>query len=214
MKNYTAKTLEELLNDAAADKGCTVEELTYFITEAKKGLLGIGSSVSADVYCNDDIKEFLFDYLGNFFTSIDQDIEVSIEEKDDGFLVSLNSENNAVLIGKMGKTLASINTVVRSAVNAYFKKRIYILVDINHYKEERYAKLESMAKRIGKQVQRTKVDAVLDPMPNDERKIIHKILSDWNNLETASEGEGSFRHICIRYVNDSESDKTDSEEKE
>ena len=71
-----------------------------------------------------------------------------------------------------------------------------------------------MAKRIGKQVQRTKVDAVLDPMPNDERKIIHKILSDWNNLETASEGEGSFRHICIRYVNDSESDKTDSEEKE
>ena len=55
MKNYTAKTLEELLNDAAADKGCTVEELTYFITEEKKGLLGIGSSVSADVYCNDDI---------------------------------------------------------------------------------------------------------------------------------------------------------------
>ena len=215
MKNYTAKTLEDLLNDAAADKGCTVDELTYFITEEKKGLLGIGSSVSADVYCKDDIKEFLFDYLGNFCTSIDQDIEVSIEEKNDGFLVSLNSENNAVLIGKMGKTLASINTVVRSAVNAYFKKRIDILVDINHYKEERYSKLESMAKRIGKQVQRTKVDAVLDPMPNDERKVIHKVLSEWNNLETASEGEGSFRHICIRYVDNSTAeDSTDSETEE
>lgn len=213
MKNYTAKTLEELLKIAAEEKGCAAEDLTYFVTDEKKGLLGLGSSVSADVYCMNDVKEFLFDYIGNYFTSIGHDIEVGIEEKDGGFVVSLNSENNAVLIGKMGKTLAAINTVVRGAVNAQFRRKINVLVDINHYKEERYTKLESMAKRIGRQVQHSKVDAVLDPMPNDERKVIHQILNGWDHLQTESEGEGSQRHVCIRYT-DAGSDTEEQPETE
>jgi spoIIIJ-associated protein len=135
MKTYTAKTLEDLLAAAAEEKGCAVEDLHYTVTEEKKGLLGIGNSVSAEVFNMDDVKEFLFDYLGDFFTSIDQDIEVAIEERTDGFIVNLNADNNAVLIGKMGKTLAAFNTVVRAAVNSEFKKRIDILIDINHYKE-------------------------------------------------------------------------------
>ena len=204
MKTYTAKTLEDLLAAAAEEKGCAVEDLHYTVTEEKKGLLGIGNSVSAEVFNMDDVKEFLFDYLGDFFTSIDQDIEVAIEERTDGFIVNLNADNNAVLIGKMGKTLAAFNTVVRAAVNSEFKKRIDILIDINHYKEERYAKLRSMAKRIAKQVQRSKIDVALDPMPNDERKIIHKTLNDWRNIRTESEGEASARHVCIRYADNRE----------
>ncbi|MBR3356298.1 MAG: KH domain-containing protein [Solobacterium sp.] len=200
MTNYTAKTIEEILDIAAEEKGVAKEELFYNITDEKKGLLGIGNSVSADVFCMDDIKEFLFDYLGSFFTGIEQDIEVAIEETDNGFIVNLNADNNAVLIGKAGKTLAAFNTVVRGAVNTEFKKRIDVLIDINHYKEERYTKLRSMAKRIAKQVQRSHVDAELDPMPNDERKIIHQTLNDWRNIRTESEGEGSRRHVCIRFV--------------
>jgi spoIIIJ-associated protein len=204
MKTYTAKTLEDLLAAAAEEKGCAVEDLHYTVTEEKKGLLGIGNSVSAEVFNMDDVKEFLFDYLGDFFTSIDQDIEVAIEERTDGFIVNLNADNNAVLIGKMGKTLAAFNTIVRAAVNSEFNKRIDVLIDINHYKEERYSKLRSMAKRIARQVQRSKVDVELDPMPNDERKVIHKTLNEWHNIRTESEGEGSRRHICIRYQADEE----------
>ena len=212
MKRYTGKTLDELLAAAAEEKGCAVEDPTYFVVEEKKGLLGIGSSVSADVYCLDDVKEFLFDYLGDFFTGIDQDLEVSIEERNGGFIVRMNAENNAVLIGKMGKTLSAFNTVVRAAVNAEFRKRIDVLVDVNNYKEERYRKLEAMARRTAKQVLRSHVDAELDPMPNDERKVIHKALNDWDHIQTQSEGEGSQRHVCICYVEEKpETEETDED---
>lgn len=204
MDNYTGKTLEEALQAAAEAKNVAVDELTYFVTEEKKGLLGLGSSVSVDAYCMNDIKEFLFDYLGNFFMGIDCDLEAAIEEKNGGFIVNLNADNNAVLIGKMGKTLAALNTVVRGAVNAEFKKRIDILIDVNHYKDDRYHKVTSMARRIAKQVQRTHVDAELDPMPNDERKAIHKALNNWHNIRTESTGEGAGRHLCIIYVPDEE----------
>ena len=111
----------------------------------------------------------------------------------------------------MGKTLAAFNTVVRSAINSEFKSRIDVLIDVNNYKEDRYSKLISLAKRTAKQVQRSHVDAELDPMTNDERKVIHKALGNWHNIRTDSEGVGSDRHICIRYVADTEEAETAEE---
>ena len=203
MKNYQAKTLEEIIEQAAEDYGCDTSSLMYNVLEEKDGILGIGKSIIAEVFTMDDVKEFLFDYMGDFFTGIDLDLECAIEEKDNAFIVNLNADNNAVLIGKMGKTLSAFNTVIKAAVNAKFKKRIDILIDVNHYKSDRYYKLRGMAKRIGKQVQRDHVKVALDPMPNDERKVIHKALNEWHNIKTESEGEGSNRHVCISYVEDS-----------
>lgn len=205
MTSYTGKSLEEALTSASEDKGCSVNDLSYTITEEKEGLLGIGKSVTIDAFTLEDVKEFIFDYLGDYFTGIDLDIEVAIEEKNDGFIINLNADNNAVLIGKMGKTLSAFNTVVRAAVNAQFKKRVDVLIDVNHYKDDRYSKLRSMGKRIAKQVQRSHVNVELDPMPNDERKIIHKVLNEWHNIKTESEGEGSARHLVIKYVPDEDS---------
>lgn len=204
MKNYTAKTLDELLSNVATEKGVKVEELTYFVTDEKKGLLGIGNSVSADVYCLDDVKEFIFEYLGEFFTGIGQNIEIEIIQNGDAFKVMLNAENNAIIIGKSGQTLQAINNVVRSATNSEFKRRFNILVDINNYKESRYEKVTSLARRIAKTVQRTKVDASLDPMPNDERKVVHQALSNMTHIATQSEGEGHARHLKILYKEDKE----------
>ena len=202
MKEYQARTLEEILEKAAEEYGCDTSSLMYNVLEEKEGLLGIGKSITAEVFTMDDVKEFLFDYMGDFFTGIDLDLECAIEEKDNSFIVNLNADNNAVLIGKMGKTLSAFNTVIKAAVNAKFKKRIDILIDVNHYKSDRYYKLRGMAKRIGKQVQRDHVKVSLDPMPNDERKVIHKALNEWHNIKTESEGEGSNRHVCISYVED------------
>lgn len=208
MKTYTGESLEEILEKAAEELECSKEELRYNIAKENTAE---GTTVTAEVFTLEDVKEFLFDYLGDYFTGIDLDIEVAIEEKNDGFIINLNADNNAVLIGKMGKTLAAFNTVVRAAVNAEFHKRIDVLIDVNHYKDDRYSKLRTMAKRIAKQVQRSHVDVELDPMPNDERKVIHKTLNEWHNIKTESEGEGNNRHLIIKYVSDEVVEKPEEE---
>lgn len=81
MKKYTGKTLNDVLNSAAKEKGVSVEELTYFVTEEKQGFLGIGASVTAEVYASCDVKEFLFNYIGEFFTGLNQDIETKFLRK-------------------------------------------------------------------------------------------------------------------------------------
>lgn len=204
LSTYTAKNLDDALREACIKKDCRIDELTYNVLEENKGFLGIGSSVKIEAYCLNDVKEFLFDYLGNFFTNANIECSVEIFQKDDSFTIMLDAENNAVLIGKNGKTLQAINTVVKSAVNSEFKRKFKILVDINNYKQERYSKLKSMAIRIAKNVSRTKVDASLDPMSNDERKVIHQALANFKHIKTESEGEGLNRHLIIKYVDHKE----------
>ena len=237
MSSFTAKSLDEALELAAQELGCDKETITYTVVEEKKGVLGLGASVTieADVpeveeeieeeaviepeeeeeethssrrnYSESDVKDFLFDYLGNFFEGIELDADAAIEVKDGQYIVNLGADNNAVLIGRQGKTLDAFNAVVRAAVNSHFHARIDVLIDVNYYKEDRYHKLASMARRTAKQVQRSHVDATLDPMPNDERKAIHRALNKWHNISTESEGQGADRHVVIKYVPDQNSEE-------
>lgn len=200
MKQYTAKNLDEVLANIAAEKGCKVDEITYEVIEEKKHLLGIGNSITVEAYTKQDIKEFIFDYLGNYFTELNQAVSIEIIVDEDTFRVILDAENNAIIIGKAGQTLRAISTVLKAATNNTFKKRVNVLVDVNNYKEDRYRKVKHIASRVAKEVRKTHIDAALDPMPNDERKVIHQFLNGMPNIKTESEGEGNHRHLVIKYV--------------
>lgn len=208
MNTYKAKNLNEALEMAAKDKNSTIEELNYSIIEEKKGILGLGNSVVIEAYTLEDVKEFIFNYLGDFFTNINMDIEVIISPNSNGFNILLNNdEENARLIGKNGRTLHALNTILRGAVNNQFKNKYDIELDINNYQKNRNKKLINESIKIAKNVRRTKIDASLDPMSNIERKIIHEALAKFKYVRTESEGEGRNRHIVIKYVNENEVEK-------
>lgn len=200
MKQYTGKSLEEVLKNVSAEKNVDKEDLIYYIIEEKSGFLGIGSSVTAEVYAPSDVQAFIDTYVSNFFEGFGIRITVDTEVKNSNVRVFINSDNNAIIIGRNGNSLEGFNTLLKHSVNSEFKRRFYVFVDVNNYKNDRYQKLKAMAKRVAQSVQRTKISADLDPMPNDERRIIHKELTDFPNIKTQSEGSGRNRHLRIIYV--------------
>jgi spoIIIJ-associated protein len=202
MKRYTGKTLDECLAQAAQDKGVAVESLRYTKTEEKSGFLNLSTTIIIDVQGPEDIVAFIETYLTTYFKNIDLDVKVNVTLDEGTFNVLLDAENNAILIGRSGATLHAINTVLRGAVNANFKSKVNVLVDINGYKQDRYEKVRSLADRMAKNVLRTKIAVVLDPLPNDERKVIHQHLSGMPHIKTESIGEGSNRRLKILYVKD------------
>ena len=198
---FSGKTLEEALQAAAAAKDCAVEELTYSVTEEKDGCRGLGRIVEVEVWCEKDVRSFICDYIQTYFENAELDGHTDIEQDADGFYrITVDTSNNAILIGRAGKSLQAFNRLVKSAVSAQFRKRIRLLIDVNGYKQERYEKITRMAIRQAKDVRRTKVDAVLDPMPADERKVIHSALADMKDISTKSEGEGTARRLHILYT--------------
>lgn len=199
MKEYSGKSVNDALAVAAADKGVSESELQYEVIEEKAGFLGMGSKAVIKAYCFQDVINFVEQYLKQYFEGLHIDVQLEVTHENNHIKAMLNAENNAILIGKGGETLRAINTVVRSATSANFKHRYDILVDINNYKEERYEKVSAIAMRVAKSVVRTKTSATLDPMPNDERKVIHQLLSEMSYIRTESEGERDQRRLKIIY---------------
>ena len=198
-KGYTEKTLEEALKSAARDKGVSVEELHYNVLEEKSGFLGVGRSVGMEAYCEKDVENFIVSYIQQYFDNAQLDGQVDIENDNGFYRITVNTSNNAILIGKAGKTLQAFNRLVKAAASAEFKKRVGLLMDVNGYKEDRYEKITKMAIRVAKDVRRTKIDATLDPMPADERKAIHNALANMEDITTQSTGEGATRRLQILY---------------
>ena len=197
MNIYTAKTLEDVLALASEKEGCPIEEINYQIIEEKKGLFS--KKITIETYGISDViifaKKYLLTVIKNY------DLEGTVEEKYENGIIHLtiDTNHNSILIGKNGKTLQALNDVCRYAVAAKYKKHYRILLDINSYKNEKYAKLTLIAKRVAKEVLNTKATVHLDPMPADERRIVHNALTRFKNISTQSEGVGNKRHIVISY---------------
>ena len=219
MKEYTGKTVDEVLESIATSQKCRIEDITYTVVEEEKGgLFGLGKQVKVEAYTSQDVKEFIFDYLGNYFTELNQGVSIEIildklrdRENEILYRVVLDAENNAIIIGKNGQTLRAITTVLKAAVNSTFKKRINVVVDVNHYKEDRYKKVKAIARREAINVVKSHIDCELDPMPNDERKIIHQYLQDFKNVSTVSIGEGLKRHLVIKYTPEETKEESEAE---
>lgn len=200
MDTITGKNLEVILANYAKEHNVDKESLIYYVLEENPGFLGFGASVTVELFSPQHIYDFVHNYLDSFFEGLGMETQIQLDVKGNNINVNLSAHNNAIIIGKNGSSLEGLNLVLRNAVNSKFKRRFYTFVDVNNYKKDRYDKLNAMAQRIAKTVQRTHVDVALDPMPNDERKTIHKILQNVPHVQTKSEGSGRNRHLKIIYV--------------
>lgn len=198
MKLYEAKTLEIALQEASEDYGVPVEEIIYEFVEEKKRLFR--KTIVINVFEVSDIVEYLANYLRSIIGAFD--IEAKVTPSLEGSLIRLemDTNHNSILIGKNGRTLAAINQLVKLAATTRFKRRVRVLVDINDYKNQRYSKVISIAKRVAREVRKTKIDVTLDPMVADERRAVHNALSNYTNIATESVGERNDRRIVVKYV--------------
>ena len=79
MKQYTGRTLDEVLNSISTEQGCRVDDITYNILEEEKGgIFGLHKSITIEAFTSKDVKEFIFDYLGAYFTELNQGVSIEI----------------------------------------------------------------------------------------------------------------------------------------
>jgi len=199
MKTYTAKSVEEAVKLAAEELLIDENDVIFTITDEKKGLLSKKATIV--VYELSDAIEFAEEYIKNVIESLGiGSVTTKASLEDDIIRITIDTDHNPVLIGKNGVTLQALNEIVRLAVSGKFRRRFRILLDIGDYKNSKYARVASVARRTAKEVQKTHVDVVLDPMPSDERRIVHNVLSNFSHIATESSGEGRRRAVTIKYV--------------
>ncbi len=198
---FEGKTIEDAKNAALSQMNVSESEI-LFKTEEKKGKLFKATTYIFKAIKISDIQNFLKTKTTELLNNMGIDVKIESSIRDDQINLKLYSDKNNILIGKNGQTLLAIQTILRQIVYNQLGIYPYILIDVENYKEKKISNLERNAKKIAKEVLKTKIDVTLDDMNSYERRIVHNALSEFKNITTTSEGEEPNRHVVIKYKED------------
>lgn len=126
--------------------------------------------------------------------------QVTIDEYegDEGELIlDITGDDLAVLIGRHGRTLDSLQFLISVITSRTIGFRYPIVIDVEGYKSRQRQKLEEIAENAARRAVSQDKDIRLRPMTPYERRIIHITLRDNPDVETHSEGEGRGRRVIV-----------------
>jgi spoIIIJ-associated protein len=119
------------------------------------------------------------------------------EEEPPTIFIDIVGRDLGNLIGRRGDHLSHIQYLVNMLVNRQLDTYTRVIVDVEGYRSRREESLVGLAERVARQVARTQRPIVLEPMPPNERRIIHLALRSHPEVSTQSSGEGNQRRITV-----------------
>jgi spoIIIJ-associated protein len=124
-----------------------------------------------------------------------------MDEPDDkgqiGVLVEVTGEDLSVLIGRKTETLNALQYITSLIVGKRLEKWIPLVIDVEGYRSRRERQLKQLALKMAEQAITTGRRQTLEPMPANERRIVHLALRDHPQVTTESTGEEPFRKLTI-----------------
>lgn len=112
-------------------------------------------------------------------------------------LVDIRGKDLSILIGRRGETLTALQYIARLIVGKELRKPLALVIDIEGYRARREQQLRRLAQRLAHQTIERGRTMSLEPMPANERRIIHIELRDHPQVYTESVGERDLRKVTI-----------------
>ncbi len=145
-------------------------------------------------------QETVSELLGKMH--IQAQVNASYGEVDDvrgtrAILVDITGKDLSVLIGKRSETLNALQYIARLIVSKELGDNITLVIDVEGYRTRRERQLRQLAHRMAEQALKTGRKQTLEPMPPNERRIIHMELREDTHVTTESFGEEPHRKVTI-----------------
>ena len=191
-----AKTLIEAVENAK--NKLATEKIIYKSKERESGKIFKTKIYEVTAIRETDLITEIKEYLKEVVEGLGLQVNFETSKENDTYYITMYSNNNSALIGKNGKTLSALETLVKNKVNIEWGFYPKVVLDVENYKEKRIAALERMAVKIAKEVRDTKVDVALENMNSYERRRIHNKLANFKGISTESVGTEPERHIIIK----------------
>ena len=193
---FSGKNYDEALNKAKITLQELEDELIIKEKETKSGLFG--KKIIIEVIQKNEVIEFLKEYIKELTKNMGLSINLEVKKREKNVNITIYADNNSILIGKNGKNMDALVTIIRQAVQTEIGEPFHFTIDVNDYKEKKQEILVREAKKIAREVGHTKIEAKLDPMNSYERRLIHTALADNKYVVTESVGEEPNRCLVIK----------------
>ena len=195
---YTGKTLEEAKEVALKTLNCEEKDIYIKEIETKSGLFK-AKKTEIEVVTRNQIIEEIKNFITDILSTMKIEAKFEIKNRNEVPFITVFSDNNNILIGKQGRTIDAINTILKQYLRNEIGFNFKYNLDVGEYKLKNQKRLEKLAKNIARDVIKTKMDVKLDPMNSYERRIVHTILSEYKKVTTESIGEEPNRSVVIKF---------------
>lgn len=138
-------------------------------------------------------KQSLIDILNRI---VDDSI-VTSEVRDKSLILTIETSQSALLIGKHGQTIDALQYIIQKIVNRKYTDHIPVIVDIENYRDRRKTSLTQLALKLAEKVKRSGKPATIRPMNAYERRIIHLALQPVREVTSKSRGTGHLKRMII-----------------
>jgi len=203
----TAKTVEEAIELGLRELDVDRAEAEIdVISRGKAGILGIGSEPArvrvTRIDTPSDVVKTTSEVIDNIISLLGVDVVSTLTqvEREDlgGPVFEIEGDDAGLLIGRRGDTLKALQFLVKYLVSQKLDANVNMLVDVEGYQDRRYQSLMSMARRVAQRVADSGRPITLEPMPPNERRIVHIALADHHRVTTESTGSGSSRQVVVQ----------------
>lgn len=199
-KVLEGKNKEELLNKALNELNASQDEVYYNVEETVSGGLFKSKKYTLNIILKEDIVEYAKNYLKNILDLMGINAELEVQKRDNYIKINMFSDNNAILIGKNGRTMSSMQQLLRQTIKNKLNIKINIILDVEEYKIKQQKNIERLAVKLAKDVIRTNIEVKMDSMNSYERRLVHSRLADFDGVKTESIGEEPNRCVVIKPV--------------
>ena len=127
------------------------------------------------------------------------DVEASLSSSYNRRTVNMQIDTNEPgrVIGYHGKVLKALQLLAQNYLYIRYEKSFYISINVNDYVEHRAEVLQSYAQKLANKALEERRSQPTDPMSNNERKIIHRIISKMDGVASYSEGDEPNRYVVV-----------------
>lgn len=138
-------------------------------------------------------QKFLEDLLSFFGVNVGVTVHV---DEDVIELVVPSSDSNSILIGRGAETLRALQYMVSTALRNNDASLVRVNIDIADYKKQRAEKIATQARGWIEAVRQTG-DSHVANLNAADRRVVHQVATEYEDIQTFSEGEGRDRRIII-----------------
>lgn len=111
--------------------------------------------------------------------------------------VDVRGDDLSALIGRHAETLSAFQHIASLIVGKQTQKWVQMVVDVEGYRSRREKQIRQLAKRMADQVTKTGRRVTMEPMPSNERRVVHIELRGHPAVTTESTGEEPYRKVVI-----------------
>ncbi len=195
---YEGKNKDEVLSKALGDLNASTNEVYYDIKEETSGGLFKSKKYLVNIILKEEVIEYIKSYLKEITELMGIKVELETQKNENYIKVNMISDNSSILIGKNGRTMSSLQDLLRQSIQSNINVRVNVILDANDYKEKQARNIEKLAIKLAKEVVKTGIEVKMDKMNSYERRLVHNKLTDFKGVTTISEGEEPNRCVVIK----------------